>query len=61
MNYICLPCGKKLGNKVPANATWHAGVCDECGEKGYLTEPRDFGIVEKDEVAERLKDLFGMK
>ena len=58
---ICDPCGKKLGNKIPTAATWHAGVCDYCGEKNYVTEPRDFGIYEEDEDVENLKNLFGMK
>ena len=58
----CINCGKRKGNKEPGNgATWHAGVCDGCGEKGYLTEARDFGIseVEDDEVFNKLSDMFG--
>ena len=26
-------------------ATWHAGICDVCWEKTYVTEPRDFGYL----------------
>ena len=54
---ICTNCGKRLGNKEPGQgATWHAGVCEKCGEKSYVTEARDFGIVEKDDFEET--DLF---
>jgi len=45
------------GDKEPANANWHAGVCDGCGEKGYLTEAREFGI---EEVVDDLEKMFGM-
>jgi len=44
---ICYTCGKKKGNKEPGKgATWHCGKCSECLQQNYLTEKRDFGIVE---------------
>ena len=55
--YYCINCGKMKGDKEPANANWHAGVCDGCGEKGYLTEAREFGI---EEVVDDLEKMFGM-
>ena len=41
--WICSNCGKKYGNKPVGIATWHEDVCDICGKKTMVTEPRDFG------------------
>ena len=41
--WICSNCGKKYGNKPVGIATWHEDVCDICGKKTVVTEPRDFG------------------
>lgn len=41
--WICSNCGKKYGNKPVGIATWHEDVCDICGKKTIVTEPRDFG------------------
>lgn len=58
MKWICSQCGIKHGTKKPDNATWHAGVCSYCNQKQYITEPRDYGIIE-DEPPDVVKDLFG--
>ena len=41
--WICSPCGKKHGTRVPTMATFHLGKCDYCGEETAVTEPRDYG------------------
>lgn len=61
MEFICNRCGKKKGKKEPINATWHIGKCAYCGEKTYVTEPRDFGIYKEDEDVENLANLFNIK
>ena len=62
MEFVCNRCGKKKGNKEPINATWHIGKCSYCGEKTYVTEPRDFEIYKKmDKDVEKLMNLFGIK
>lgn len=47
MNYpdwICSPCGRKHGKRLPFLATYHDGdVCGWCGAEVPTTEPRDFG------------------
>jgi len=43
INWICLDCGNKHGNREVGLATWHDGTCDVCGERKAVTEPRDFG------------------
>ena len=42
-DWACLDCGKKHGNTIPKMATWHEGICDVCGKRDSVTEPRDFG------------------
>lgn len=42
-DWICAACGDKHGRKPVGLATWHENTCDVCGEKGIVTEPRDFG------------------
>ena len=62
MKQLCLKCGNKLGTKQPdEGTTWWAGVCGRCGKKGYVTAPRDFGIIEEDETVKKLKKLFNIK
>ncbi len=41
--WTCNDCGKKYGNKSVGIATWHEDVCDICGKKTIVTEPRDWG------------------
>jgi hypothetical protein len=43
--WICLDCGREHGKRAEANrgCTLHEGVCDLCGRKAMVTEPRDFG------------------
>ena len=50
--WICSACGAKYGKlqgKWPKYkvATWHYGICDICGKKDAVTEPRDFGHLEE--------------
>lgn len=48
--WVCLDCGSEA-LKHPANAdkkifeysTWHEGICEVCGQKKTITQPRDFG------------------
>ena len=42
--WVCNECGITYG-KVPCNmiSTWHEDICDICGKKLSVTEPRDFG------------------
>lgn len=47
MNWICAKCGEKYGTRIPELATWHNGTCDYCKKSRSVTEPRDFGIIEK--------------
>ncbi len=62
MEFICTRCGQKKGNKKPVHATYHIGRCSYCGEKTYVTEPRDFGIYdEPDEDVKKLMNLFNIK
>jgi hypothetical protein len=44
-SYICMSCGIKYGKKgiPPVGATWHLDICDICGRRSPLTQPRDFG------------------
>lgn len=42
-NWICSPCGRELGTRLPEYATFHMGRCDYCGDERAVTEPRDFG------------------
>jgi len=41
--WICSPCGRKYGRRECGIATWHEDDCGVCGERGMVTEPRDFG------------------
>ena len=41
--WVCAPCGKKYGNRIPIMATWHNGTCGICYEERPVTEPRDYG------------------
>lgn len=36
--WICIPCGKKHGYQITANATWHFARCLECHIKDAVTE-----------------------
>lgn len=43
-DWICSPCGRKHGKKLPLLATYHDGdTCGWCGAEAPTTEPRDFG------------------
>ena len=61
---ICTNCGQRLGNKQPGmGATWSIGVCDYCNTRTYVTEPRDFGILPKEDQksVDYLMNLFNIK
>lgn len=45
INWICLPCAKRAGSKIPDGhmPTWHIYTCDVCKQSRVsVTEPRDF-------------------
>lgn len=43
-DWICSPCGRKHGKKLPMLASYHEGECGWCGGVSIpVTEPRDFG------------------
>ena len=47
--WVCHNCGHDAQpdkRKVHQISTYHAGICDVCGEKKPVTEPRDFGYQE---------------
>jgi hypothetical protein len=43
--WICRPCGWQYGRfpRMARISTWHEGICDICGTRGPVSEPRDFG------------------
>jgi hypothetical protein len=47
--WICLPCGEKHGRGMPEGhiATWNVQPCGICGDKTWVSEPRDFGHLKK--------------
>lgn len=42
---ICHKCGISYGRHNCGVATWHEDICDICGKRASVTEPRDFGGV----------------
>ena len=40
--WICEDCAKKYSNRQFRYSTWHGDICDVCGERKAVTEPRDF-------------------
>lgn len=43
-DWICSPCGQRLGRRIPTLATYHEGDrCGWCGETTITTQPRDYG------------------
>ncbi len=66
-NYVCSVCGKKYGKTSNRVSTYHAGQCDVCGGKQYITESRDFEPLNLPEEFERkletpsvIKDLINL-
>ena len=55
---ICAGCGTKYGRWACRIATWHFNVCGVCGQRGAVTEPRDFGHLDTNKL---LKDGYGVK
>lgn len=48
ITWVCMACGQKHGRHKVGLATWHYGTCDICGgDKLPVTEPLDFGGVER--------------
>jgi hypothetical protein len=43
ITWICDECGDKYCRRPASVATWHEDICDICGRKRAVTEPRDFG------------------
>ena len=43
--WVCRPCGWQHGRfpKMDRISAWHEGTCGICGQRGPVTEPRDFG------------------
>ncbi len=43
-DWICAECAHRECNGMPEGhiATFHNGVCDLCGERKHVTEPRDY-------------------
>lgn len=42
--WVCSPCGRKYGKRLPILASYHTGDCGWCGAEHIpVTEPRDFG------------------
>jgi hypothetical protein len=48
--FICFDCGTRYGRGMPPGhiCTVHEGVCEICGARASVTEPRDFGHLCKD-------------
>ena len=44
-DWVCRPCGWQYGRwpGMDRMSTWHEGTCGICGQRGPVTEPRDFG------------------
>ena len=46
---VCWDCGKKYGCRMRDGvSSYHIGRCDVCGKAKTVTEPRDFGYLNKD-------------
>lgn len=43
-SYLCSECAKTLGGEWPENhfATWHTGLCDNCGVEAALAHHDDW-------------------
>ena len=44
-DWVCRPCGWQYGRfpSMDRISAWHEGTCGICGQRGPVTEPRDFG------------------
>ena len=44
-DWVCRPCGWQYGRfpNMDRISAWHQGTCGICGQRGAVTEPRDFG------------------
>lgn len=41
--WVCRECGLKASKgKCASISAWHMGICEVCGEKKLITEPKDF-------------------
>lgn len=62
-HWICDTCGRLHGRYIAGVSTFHAAKCDWCGEKGYVTEGRDYGLFEGKEIGEveALAKILGIK
>jgi len=41
--WVCHSCGTHERKCLVLCATYHMGICDVCGERKVVTQPRDFG------------------
>jgi len=44
-DWICRECGWQYGRfpRMDRISAWHEGTCGICGQRGPVSEPRDFG------------------
>lgn len=49
---VCHECGIKYGRKVIKDhiSTYHIGTCDVCNQETSVTEPRDFGYLDREKI-----------
>jgi len=46
---VCHDCGTKYGCNIrPGVSTYHVGRCGVCGQNKVVTEPRDYGYLNRD-------------
>ena len=57
-NLVCNECGTRYGKYSVGCSSVHTGTCDVCGETRSVTEPRDYGYLQKgiDEVRATIKE-----
>ena len=46
-NLVCNECGARYGKYSVGCSSVHMGTCDVCGETRFVTEPRDYGYLER--------------
>ena len=56
-DWICADCGNAHGHSGAGVCTWHRDYCDICGELEFVTEPRDYGHLDRSWRVARKKAL----
>jgi hypothetical protein len=62
--WICRKCANDIKPnwestvKEPYVATYHDGICDVCGNKKSVTEPRDFGHFKMKDIIKYINEGF---